>query len=98
METGRYWVVMRSGRKFLVEEWGNNHVQWGDIDPATKKLNKVRVKDVEVIDASNTRIKKENGFKNICFLAAGTSPLGYIDALDSSGLERIECEGIQYEQ
>lgn len=96
METSRYWVIMKSGRKFMVEEWGNNHVQWGDIDPATKKLNKIRVKDVEVIDESNTKITKENGFKNICMLSSGTSPLGYIDALDSSGVERIESKFIEY--
>ncbi|HEV7781660.1 MAG TPA: hypothetical protein VGO58_10370 [Chitinophagaceae bacterium] len=71
METGRYWVVMRSGRKFMVEEWGNNYVQWGDIDPATKKLNKVKVKDSDLINETNTLIKKENGFKNICFLSPG---------------------------
>lgn len=97
MESGRYWVVMKSGRKFLVEEWGTNHTQWGDIDPATKKLNKVRVKDVEVIDRSNTLITKENGFRNIAMLSPGTSPLGYIDALDDSGLERIESEFVEYE-
>ncbi|MBL7746403.1 MAG: hypothetical protein JNM19_03150 [Chitinophagaceae bacterium] len=97
METGRYWVVMRSGRKFMVEEWGSNYVQWGDIDPATKKLHKVKVKDMELINESNTQIRKENGFKNICFLSAGTSPLGYIDALDSSGVQRIESEYVQYE-
>ena len=98
METGRYWVIMRSGRKFMVEEWGNNHVQWGDIDPATKKLSKIKVKDVEQIDESNTLIKKENGFKNICFLSPGTSALGYIDLLDSSGLERIESDYVKYEE
>lgn len=68
METGRYWVIMKSGRKFLVEEWGSNYVQWGDIDPATKKLHKVKVKDVETFDATNTMITKENGFRNICSL------------------------------
>lgn len=88
---------MRSGRKFLVEEWGTNHTQWGDIDPATKKLNKIRVKDVEVIDESNTLITKEKGFKNICFLEPGTSPLAYIDALDDSGLERLELDVVKYE-
>lgn len=97
METGRYWVIMRSGRKFMVEEWGSNYVQWGDIDPATKKLHKVKVKDVELINESNTQIRKENGFKNICFLSAGTSPLGYIDVIDSSGVQRIESEYVQYE-
>ena len=34
METGRYKVILKSGRKFLVEEWGTNYVQWGNIDPA----------------------------------------------------------------
>jgi hypothetical protein len=98
METGRYMVIMQSGRKFMVEEWGTNYVQWGDIDPATKKLNKIEVKDMEIIDHSNTLITKENGFKNICFLSPGTSALGYIDALDSSGLERIEMDCVKYEE
>lgn len=96
METGRYWVIMKSGRKFMVEEWGSNHVQWGDIDPATKKLNKVRVKDVEEIDETNTMIKKENGFKNIAMLSPGTSPLGYIELLDDTGVERIESDLVKY--
>ena len=96
METGRYWVIMKSGRKFMVEEWGDNHVQWGDIDPATKKLHKIRVKDMEIIDETNTMITKENGFKNICLLSPGTSPLGYIDLLDDSGVERIESKYVQY--
>lgn len=97
METGIYMVIMQSGRKFMVEEWGSNYVQWGDIDPATKKLNKVKVKDMEIINEANTMITKENGFKNICFLSPGTSALGFIDALDSSGSERIESENVQYE-
>jgi hypothetical protein len=97
METGRYWVVMRSGRKFLVEEWGNNHVQWGDIDPATKKLHKVAIKETELINESNSLITKENGFKNICFLTPGTSPLGYIDLLDDTGVERIQSADVRYE-
>jgi hypothetical protein len=96
MESARYTVVMKSGRRFVVEEWGTNHTQWGDIDPATKKLNKIRVKDVQVINESNTIITKENGFKNICFLSPGTSPLGYIDLLDDTGLERIESDCVTY--
>ena len=52
---------------------------------------------MEQISGHNTLIKKENGFKNICFLSPGTSPLGYIDAIDSSGLERIESEFVRYE-
>jgi hypothetical protein len=97
METGRYWVILKSGRKFMVEEWGTNNVQWGDIDPATKKLNKVKIKDVEEINETNTLITKSNGFKNICFLSPGTSALGYIDMLDDSGVERIESDYVKYE-
>lgn len=97
METGRYFVIMKSGRKFMVEEHGTNHVQWGDIDPATKKLHKIKIKDVEEINMTNTKITKENGFKNICMLEAGTSPLGYIELLDDSGVERIESPLVKYE-
>ncbi|MES2775336.1 MAG: hypothetical protein V4722_14195 [Bacteroidota bacterium] len=97
MTTGRYWVIMKSGRKFMVEEWADNYVQWGDIDPATKKLHKVVVKDAELINESNTRITKENGFKNIAFLSPGTSALGILDVLDKSGVERIESEYVKYE-
>ncbi len=96
MLSSRYWVIMKSGRKFLVEEWGNNHVQWGDIDPATKQLQKVKVKDVQVINEKNTVIKKENGFANICFLEPGTSALAYVDLLDSTGLQRIQSDVVHY--
>jgi hypothetical protein len=97
MTTKRYWVLMKSGRKFMVEEWGDPHVEWGNINPATKKLEKVSVKEADVIDESNTKITQENGFKNICFLAPGTSALGYIDAIDTSGVERIENKHFRYE-
>jgi hypothetical protein len=97
MSTKRYWVIMKSGRKFMVEELGDPHVEWGNINPATKKLEKVSVKEADVIDESNTKITKENGFKNICFLAPGTSALGYIEALDASGVERIEDKHFRYE-
>jgi hypothetical protein len=59
----RYMVIKQSGRKFMVEEWGNPHVQWGNIDPATKQLQKVAAKEVDVIDKTNSCITKENGFK-----------------------------------
>jgi hypothetical protein len=92
----RYMVFKQSGRKFMVEEWGNPHVQWGNIDPATRQLQKVAAKETDIINESNTRITKGNGFKNICFLAPGTSALAFIDALDASGLERIEIKQVQY--
>ena len=86
----RYMVYMKSGRKFMVKEMGNGHTDWGNVNPATKKLEKVASKTEEIIDDSNTQITKDNGFKNIVLLDPGTSPLGFIDALDKSGLEKFE--------
>lgn len=91
----RYMVVYKSGRKFMVEEWGTSHTDWGNINPATKKLEKVTSKNQEVIDESNTMITKDK-YKNIAFLSPGTSPLGVLDAIDQSGVERIICNSVSY--
>ena len=90
MSNRRYYVYMKSGRKFCVEEFGDPHIQWGNVIPGQNKIEKVTSKMSEVIDESNTQIKKENGYKNICMLEMGTSPMAYIDALDKSGVERFE--------
>lgn len=96
MSNRRYTVHLKSGRKFMVEEIRDPHVSWGNVNPATKRLESVYAKMDDVITEANSQITKENGFKNICMLAAGTSPLGYIDALDNSGVERIENEFVKY--
>lgn len=96
METGRFFVYCKSGRKFCVEPYGYSHTDWGNLNPATKKIEKVTAKAVEIIDDSNTFITPENGFRNICMLSPGFSPLGFIECLDNSGLERIEMEGVKY--
>lgn len=90
MSNRRYMVYMKSGRKFMVEEYGHAHTDWGNYNPATKKIETVKSKVDEIIDESNTQITKENGFKGIVMLDKGVSPLGYIDALDRSGLDRFE--------
>lgn len=95
--SGRFYVYMQSGRKFCVEPYGTSHTDWGNYNPATRKIEKVTAKDAdEVIDESNTQITLENGYKNICILEPGMSPIGFIEMLDRSGLERIEMEGIKY--
>lgn len=90
MSDRRYMVVMQSGRRFMVEEFGVSRTDWGNYNPATKQIEKVTSKSNEIIDESNTKITTENGFKNICMLDVGTSPLAFIDALDKSGVERFE--------
>lgn len=92
MSTGRFFVHTKSGRKFCVEPYGDPHIQWGNINPATKKLEKVESKQQDVIDDSNTFITHENGFKHIHMLSPGTSPMAFIDYLDNSGIEKIEEE------
>lgn len=38
-ETGRYYITdIKTGRKFCVEPIGNPRTDWGDINPATKKV------------------------------------------------------------
>ena len=90
MSNRRYMVYLQSGRKFMVEEFGDPHIGWGNYNPATKKLELIHCKEDEIIDESNTKITSENGFKNIVMLNPGTSPLGYIEAIDASGIERFE--------
>jgi len=85
-KTGRHlYIDEKTGRKFVIETIDNatgNHSEWGDIDPATKKVtgsygtkHKGSVTDEESI------ITLENGFKNIHTIEAGTSPYSFIDKL-----------------
>ena len=90
MSNRRYYVVMKSGRKFCIEEFGDPHITWGNVIPGQNQIEKVGSKVDEVINESNTQITKDNGFKNICMLKVGTSPMAYIESLDDSGLERFE--------
>lgn len=95
-DTGRFYIIMKSGRKFCVEPLHAYNQGWGNINPATKKLEIVTSKYIGSIDPKDSIITKENGFKNICVLEPGTSPIGFIEALDSSGVERIESPYVKY--
>ena len=83
-ESGRYFVTdFKTGRKFCVEPIGNDsHVIWGDINPATKKIEgEYGEKYKGRIDEDETIITEENGYKNIVTLQAGESPDSYISKL-----------------
>ncbi len=96
-DTGRFTVVTKSGRKFLVEPINGAKTDWGNLNPATGKIEQVHAKSKGSINEKDSIIKKENGFKNIVMLEGGVSPLGYISMLDESGVDRIEMDGIKYE-
>ena len=82
-KSGRYFVVdAKSGRKFCVEPIGNAHDKWGDLDPVTKKMTgSYGQKYPGSIEAKDSIITEENGFKNITTLGVGESPQSFIDKL-----------------
>lgn len=57
----------------MVEEWSDNHVQWGNMDPATKKFHKVVVKDAEVINATR-KLEKKMASKTLLFYLPAHRP------------------------
>lgn len=94
-DTGRYFVITKSGRRFCVEPISGHSEGFGNINPVTKKLEKITSKSLGSIDPEDSIITKENGFKNITTLPPGTSPNGVIELLCNEGIERIE--GFEYE-
>lgn len=80
-DSGRYFI-QKNGRTFCVEPIGGNHVVWGDIDPASKKITgDYGSKYKGFVEEDQSIITKENGFKNIMTLPAGTSPDSVISEL-----------------
>ena len=84
-DTGRFIVKsLKTGHTYYVEPIDSgNRTEWGDINPATKKLegdygtkHKGSIKEYESV------ITEENGFENIVTLEPGYSPLDYIEQLD----------------
>lgn len=88
-KTGRYYVTTKEGRTFCIEPIDNSgahHSKWGDIDPASKKVTgDYGEKHRGSIHEDESIITKENGFKNIVMLPAGTSPEGYVAQLLAEG-------------
>jgi len=92
--TGRFFVRTKEGRLFCVEAI-DPHVGkkklWGDMDPVTKKLTGTYGnKNPGAVHPDDSIITEENGFKNIKTLPPGTSPMGCIEALITSGDAWIE--------
>lgn len=85
--TGRYLIVsFRTGKTYAVEPIGDPHVKWGDLNPATGKIEgKYGSKYRGSIDKEESLIAEENGFKNITTLkpGGGVSIEACIDQLDS---------------
>lgn len=85
-DTGRFMVYSsRTGRQYFVEPIGTVKTNWGSIDPATGEMmhKKGDGKYRGSIDAKDSLITEENGFKNIRELGVGVSPLHAIDVIDA---------------
>jgi len=84
-DTGRFIVKsLKTGRTYYVEPIDNgNRTEWGDLNPATKKLEgDYGAKHKGSVKESESVIKEENGFENIVTLEPGYSPIDYIEQLD----------------
>ncbi len=92
-DTGRFVVTSaRTGKTYAVEPIVGAHTpKWGSIDPATGDLmhKKGDGKYKGGINANESLITEENGFKNIQLLDIGTSPLNAIDVLDAKYPDKV---------
>ena len=68
------------GIKFKVEvlKPRKRSKSWGDVDPATGKVNGSYGNEIG-IDEKDSEITEENGYTNIITLPAGVSPMAYIE-------------------
>lgn len=83
-ETGRFIVTSQvTGKKYFVEPLDGPPVQWGDLNPATKKIEgSYGQKYKGSIKPEESLITKENGFDDIVILGAGESPFSEIHRRD----------------
>lgn len=91
-ETGRFIVKsIKTGKSYFVEVIdGDERTNWGDVDPATKKMTgSYGDKYKGSIRKEESMITKENGFDKIHILGVGESPLDYINRIDDEYFEKM---------
>ena len=91
-ETGRFIVKsMKTGKSYFVEVIdGDERTNWGDVDPATKKMiGSYGDKYKGSIRKEESMITKENGFDKIHTLGVGEAPLDYINRIDDEYFEKM---------
>jgi hypothetical protein len=84
-KTGRFIVKSKiTGKKYFVEPLGNTHAaDWGDLDPATKKMTGTYGERYEgCVPEKDSLITEANGFEKIVTLPAGVSPFDEIERRD----------------
>lgn len=92
-DTGRFIVKsLVTGRSYFVEPIDNGQrTEWGDINPATKKIEgDYGMKHRGAVSEKDSMITEENGFENIVTLDPGVSPLDYIERIDKKYEEEMK--------
>ena len=83
--TGRFIVKSKAtGKRYFVEVIGNTHsADWGDLDPATKKMTGSCGERYEgCVPEKESLITEANGFEKITTLPTGVSPFDEIERRD----------------
>lgn len=83
--TGRFIVKSKkTGKRYFVEAIGNTHsADWGDLDPATKKMTGDYGDRYEgCVPEKDSLITEQNGFEKISTIPVGVSPFDEIDRRD----------------
>jgi len=95
--TGRHMVIsFRTGKRYYIEAIEGNKVKWGDLNPATGKLEgSYGEKYRGAIDKDESLITEENGFDKVHELPPGTSPAVYIEGLDAQYPDRVNPKTIE---
>lgn len=81
-ETGRFFVKSeRTGKVYVVEPIGDPHIKWGDVNPATGKVEgQYGEKNPGFISEKDSIITEA---KNIKTLGEGVSPMSAIEEIDA---------------
>ena len=86
-ESGRFIVKsFRTGKSYFVEPIGADRpADWGSFNPSTGNIENKKGFDKfrGSISENESMITKENGFEKIHYAGIGSSPMSYIDELDS---------------
>jgi hypothetical protein len=94
-KTGRFIVKSKvTGKKYFVEVIGNTHsADWGDLDPATKKMTGSYGERYEgCVAEKDSLITEENGFEKITTIPIGVSPFDEIERRDKEYEKSIKHE------
>lgn len=90
--TGRHMVVsFRTGKRYYIEPIEGKKVKWGDLNPATGKVEgNYGSKYRGAVSKDESIITNENGFDTIHELSPGMSPAAFIEKVDAQYPDKVE--------